>query len=730
MALDIESVFGLLFPGGYDAARRIADGQDGVSLAGLDYPLWFEDIPDRPEADGPANARSLLRRHIKRRLKDWEANDPWVGRVDTEVPEAFKASDPELVAAFPRQLNDILHVPPRLPYDVFLIAAYLIESAGIYHHIQPEKHQHDVTCEGPGHPHEDPARHIAITESDLAAVAAAADAWRQIPVSLVIAGAELELAAHLVSPSVWTAIEPLFQSWVVVFGKYQSADLYIGLSASPGAARPPPGWWFHVWRLLAIADEAARGTGFQINLEELLNSASNLRGTPWFILELNAQIVQFTTQQPALQPPRRGRAATLKYMQAISTLSRARREIATVLPKVRTPAIGCTLRSLSHHLAFLPGYGTARGKWLPNYLRNASAGPMPDGQMNLLLVPFPYTVGPRAFCGSVVEKVPDSEKVQYGYFDVHQEWLAGGRNRSRDLVTFLDDLLRAAKAQASQVNGVVFPELSLDHETFVLVREHLRKEVPEIELLVAGVSSSHHGRTGNFVAVTSFQRNVRGSGLGVRETVREKHHRWKLEAEQLRVYGLLGVLSPEVAWWENIALLGRRVDFTVLRDQSVLSALICEDLARVDPCQQLLRAVGPNLVIALLMDAPQVNGRWPARYATVLAEDPGCAVLTLTSRGLMTRQHRLGIHPSKGGDRYVAMWRDDRNSDPKSLDCPYDAQGVLLTIVEQGATDVSLDGRIDRGAKLWRYSGHFPVRIPGVKEKHDHILGEDDVACW
>jgi hypothetical protein len=48
------------------------------------------------------------------------------------------------------------------------------------------------------------------------------------------------------------------------------------------------------------------------------------------------------------------------------------------------------------------------------------------------------------------------------------------------------------------------------------------------------------------------------------------------------------------------------------------------------PGADVMNAIGPNLVIALLMDGPQREHRWPGRYATVLADDPGSAVLTVT----------------------------------------------------------------------------------------------------
>lgn len=80
------------------------------------------------------------------------------------------------------------------------------------------------------------------------------------------------------------------------------------------------------------------------------------------------------------------------------------------------------------------------------------------------------------------------------------------------------------------------------------------------------------------------------------------------------------------------------------------------------------------------MDAPQFRRRWLTRYATVLTDDPGTAILTLTSRALMTRQHRIGTHPSKGADdRVVSLWRDDRGT-TREIACPIGALGIRLTL--------------------------------------------------
>src|SRR5262249_21293110 len=126
-----------------------------------------------------------------------------------------------------------------------------------------------------------------------------------------------------------------------------------------------------------------------------------------------------------------------------------------------------------------------------------------------------------------------------------------------------------------------------------------------------------------------------------------KHHRWKLEGSQINRYRLGKVLDPDLYWWEHIDLAPRCVDFRVFRPGASLATLVCEDLARIDPVQTVIRAVGPNLVVALLMDGPQKTSRWAARYATVLADDPGCAVLSLSSLGLLRRSAPDGQPPPR-----------------------------------------------------------------------------------
>ena len=88
-----------------------------------------------------------------------------------------------------------------------------------------------------------------------------------------------------------------------------------------------------------------------------------------------------------------------------------------------------------------------------------------------------------------------------------------------------------------------------------------------------------------------------------------------------------------------------------------MCVLICEDLARQDPVTEVIRAVGPNLVFALLMDGPQLRNRWASRYASVLAEDPGCSVLSLTSLGMSRRSRpRLESGPVVDRSSVIALW--------------------------------------------------------------------------
>jgi len=134
--------------------------------------------------------------------------------------------------------------------------------------------------------------------------------------------------------------------------------------------------------------------------------------------------------------------------------------------------------------------------------------------------------------------------------------------------------------------------------------------------------------------------------------------------------------------------------------------LVCEDLARQDPAADLIRAVGPNLLIALLMDGPQLSGRWPAGYASVLAEDPGTSVLTLTSLGMAERSRPIMPSGRAAPRRVIALWRDAIAGEIQlALDPGDDA--CVLTLEHQLRTEYCADGRGDGGQTRYPvYAGY------------------------
>jgi hypothetical protein len=211
-------------------------------------------------------------------------------------------------------------------------------------------------------------------------------------------------------------------------------------------------------------------------------------------------------------------------------------------------------------------------------------------------------------------------------------------------------------------------------------------------MLIAGVcepAAKSNGMSGNCLR---FDAPSLGRSVGVVQ--QRKHHRWRLDASQVRQYGLGTNLSHSRDWWEYIPLDERALTFVAINPWLTMVALICEDLARQDPAAELVRAVGPNLVISLLMDGPQLSARWPARYATVLADDPGSSVLTVTSIGMAELSRPPGVAPS----RVVALWKDAKTGTPCEITLPRDADAIVLTLSAEYHEEWTADGRSDGGS--------------------------------
>ncbi len=144
-----------------------------------------------------------------------------------------------------------------------------------------------------------------------------------------------------------------------------------------------------------------------------------------------------------------------------------------------------------------------------------------------------------------------------------------------------------------------------------------------------------------------------------------------------------------------------------------MCVLVCEDLARPDPVGDVIRAVGPNLVIALLLDGPQIPSRWPGRYATVLAEDPGCSVLTLTSLGMAKLSRPTGLRGFKKHSHTIALWKDITGK----------TQPIELGRGDSAVLSIKIDKR-----ENWTADGRSSGKVAGYPLlRHVHILGKGRV---
>lgn len=180
-----------------------------------------------------------------------------------------------------------------------------------------------------------------------------------------------------------------------------------------------------------------------------------------------------------------------------------------------------------------------------------------------------------------------------------------------------------------------------------------------------------------------------------------KHHRWRVDQAQANSYGLEAAFDPDQSnnqWWEDIDVNKRGLPFYAIRKDTSMVTLICEDLARMDPAMNAIRAVGPNLVIALLMDGPQIGNRWPGRYAGVLADEPGCSVLSLTCAGTVdsSNAHYVATcNPPIPPKRVIARWTQTE-SVPQDIVMQDGENGVLLCLSSIPKHQTTLDNRSDR----------------------------------
>jgi hypothetical protein len=346
-----------------------------------------------------------------------------------------------------------------------------------------------------------------------------------------------------------------------------------------------------------------------------------------------------------------------------------------VLPKSQTPSNGLSLRSLSHHLSFCPPADLQIG-WSAYGVEPALVR---REHLNALLIPWPFEVEPSQFRPIDISGSHIPSGVGWFRFSPRETQL--GR-----ITAIVENLVSSAEGTVGDIHLVVMPELALSTSQYQAVRNAL--DARGI-ILVSGVAeeSDSGGLGANYAAMSIPSRTV----PPVLEFWQRKHHRWRLDKDQIIRYDLSSSLLPARLWWEGIDVSERTINFVRIRNWLSACVLICEDLARIDPVGRLVRTVAPDLVIALLLDGPQLKGRWPANYATVLADDPGSSVLTLTSLG-MTQLSRMQDRLGSPVPRVIALWRDPV-SGPIEIELPAGKHAAVLSLCRQETEEFSADGR-------------------------------------
>jgi hypothetical protein len=591
---------------------------------------------------------------------------------------------------------DVDHFP-YWPPDLFAAMAFLIEKSGAYSFWDPSNEQ--------------------LLERSRTA-AAIGKVWREnyLDPAGVYRADEWErvLSGTEADPNDWKPIERahlyLKHRWELLTKKY--GDLVWSEPLRGGVLQD---WCFVALELLIVGDEASEGIAeARFGGRDALGNHIPVKSSrvSWAAGFFDKEL--FSSKDPDLFMSEDTKSAIWGHDSTIpsglfETLTlRFDSGVANVLPKMRTPQIGATLRAFSHNLALVPGSQEVRTTWFQSPTAYSD-----ERIFNVLVVPFPFDIPTASFVAKELKSINNG---RWGSFKIEQKWLETFSD-SAAFVTYLEQLLVAAKDEVvGEIHAIVFPEASLSPEFFDAAVSYMSTHPAcNVELFIAGLSGRVHqfSKTAkrsdssddldvNVVAMAHFsppEVATMSDGSVTRNdrlaTVfyQPKHHRWRLDRDQLAMYGLSSKLGGVDYRWEDISTDFRNVHFLPLRNHGSLVSLVCEDLARIDPCQTVLRAVGPNLVIALLMDGPQLSKRWPGRYATVLAEDPGCSVLSVTSAGLVKRTTQYGKRPPSN---VVALWRD-RSGVVQEIQVKPSHAGFVLSLEARAIEERTMDDRSDQG---------------------------------
>ncbi|MBA5683710.1 hypothetical protein H3N34_10880 [Photobacterium damselae subsp. damselae] len=362
--------------------------------------------------------------------------------------------------------------------------------------------------------------------------------------------------------------------------------------------------------------------------------------------------------------------------------------------KYCVPQTGLTLNNLTHNITVLKP--SVKANIIANKLDIHSNR---SDCYNILFLPWPKTIDDDSF-----KQSKRKNNVEMNPFFDFFDYVPKTEVSDKSFILAITEAIR----RIGVIDLIVLPECALSNELFLSFKSHLfdcfGEKAPS---LLSGV----YGRDGDYsknIASLAF--------IGEKESFERvdqyKHHRWFLDKNQLRNYNLSGSLDPNKKWWENIRINRRHLVSLHTKNGIRLCPLICEDLARQEPVAQAVRSVGPNLVISLLLDGPQIPVRWPGKYSAVLSDDPGSSVLSVSALGMTRRATGLGHKPSND----VALWSEPGRT-PESLDVPDGFDGLILELKINNEKMWTMDGRCKDKVVL-RKLMHTPVKIDATNEKN------------
>lgn len=340
------------------------------------------------------------------------------------------------------------------------------------------------------------------------------------------------------------------------------------------------------------------------------------------------------------------------------------------------PQSGLTVNNLCQNLTYL------KPSVKPQIVYSSSKKISHDQKSyNVLCLPWPFIINDESFIP--VKRKPVETDNYFDFFSYQPD-------ESKINFTEVSRLFRSAIISSikrvGNIDLIVLPECAMSIQHFDRLKEilweHFKENSPS---LLGGVYGRHDDGAGLNQARLSFV-----GPSGTFETISQnKHHRWYLDKSQIRAYNLASKLDPGKKWWEDIGVSRRSLVTLNTPDGIKLCPLVCEDLARQEPVAQAVRAIGPNFVISLLLDGPQLKSRWPGKYATVLSDEPGSSVLSVTALGMTQKSTGLGNPPS----RTVALWSEPGKS-AESIDLDEDGIGIILELNLEKMQCWSIDGRV------------------------------------